>query len=66
MIPFEAGKVVNQVPQSKSQNAEQLYDQIEGTRPGDFELPAITEEKPGATGTNETSEFKVPENYPLR
>jgi hypothetical protein len=29
----------------------------------------ITEEKPGATGTNETDEhmkFKVPENYPLR
>lgn len=66
MIPFEAGKVTSVVPQAKPQNSDQLYKQIEGKRQGDFELPAITEEKPGATGTNETNEYKVPENYPLR
>lgn len=66
MIPFEAGKVTNNIPQVKPKNPEQLYKQIEGKRPAEFELPAITEEKPGATGTNETNEYKVPENYPLR
>jgi len=26
----------------------------------------ITEEKPGATGTGETEQFRMPENYPLK
>jgi hypothetical protein len=33
------------------------------------QLPIITEEKPGFTGTNETNEqelLRMPENYPLR
>ena len=45
-----------------------LFNEIEGNRQ-DVELQIITEEKQGATGTNETDEhmkFKVPENYPLR
>lgn len=29
-------------------------------------LPAITEEKVGASGTGETEQYKVNENYPLK
>ena len=71
MIPVDTAGAVNKqdnVPQPGAKNAQQLFNQIEGGR-REIELPIITEEKPGATGTNETDEhghFKVPENYPLR
>lgn len=71
MIPVDtAGAAPKQdkVPQPGAKNAQHLFNQIEGGR-HEIELPIITEEKPGATGTNETDEhghFKVPENYPLR
>jgi len=31
-----------------------------------IELPVITEENPGATGTDEQIQYKPAENYPLR
>jgi hypothetical protein len=72
MIPVDtagAAHVQDNVPQPGAKNAQQLFNQIEGGHRQDLDLPIITEEKPGATGTNETDEhghFKVPENYPLR
>jgi len=48
-----------------NRNERDLFNEIEGNR-RDVQLNPITEEKPGATGTNASNEFKPAENYPLR
>ena len=80
-IPVKAGLNVDLPPEDQEQapvaikkdkkpkrNEQDLFNEIEGQRK-DVQLPIITEEKPGFTGTNETNEqelLRMPENYPLR
>jgi hypothetical protein len=48
-----------------ARNEQDLFNELEGRR-RDVVLPAITEEKAGATGTSSDPQFRVAENYPLK
>jgi hypothetical protein len=63
-ITNEKRKVSNTNP-TPARDEQDLFNEIEGNR-RDVQLNVITEEKPGATGTNESNVFKPAENYPLR
>jgi len=65
LVPIHAGGTNDGAEQVEERNENDLFNEIEGRR-RDVELPMITEEKPGATGTGETEQYKLPENYPLK
>jgi hypothetical protein len=68
MIPLDNDKeaLLKEANRLEPQRNEQdLFNEIEGHR-RDVMLPAITEEKAGATGTGASEQFKVNENYPLK
>ena len=69
MIPIENQQYLLQLEKAQEtaiKNEQDLFNEIEGRR-HDVVLPAITEEKAGATGTNSTEQhFRVAENYPLK
>jgi len=66
MIPIKSERDVIQAKDVTPRRDEKdLFNEIEGRR-HDVQLPIITEEKQGATGTGETEQYKLAENYPLR
>ena len=65
MIPVDNEKIHKKQEQSPKRNENDLFNELEGRR-RDFQLPTINEEKYGATSTNQSGQYKMNENYPLK